>query len=109
MNIDRLQTAKSKAATAELLTNLGRGFVGGYGATWAKTSPKDTRPAMNRAGAEKLDLEDILRKPTRTRTAPTPPENAAAAGAARTRRESRKFTDKGETLADILANDPLGR
>jgi hypothetical protein len=85
-NLNRLQAAKDNAAFAQLLTNFGRGGVGGYAGKAAFTRRNQPPPAMEKAEQSKLDIEKKLRPAART----TKAGKAAPA-------------DGGETLGDILS------
>jgi peptidoglycan hydrolase-like protein with peptidoglycan-binding domain len=110
-NIQRLQTAQDQAAWYDFLENAGRGSAILYNGKAMIKHRQNVKPDMSAAGTERLDLEAIARnppaeRPTRSRAAkpapvaPTPDPAIAAAEIAR--RESRKFTDQGESLGDIL-------
>jgi hypothetical protein len=106
-NIQRLNTAHNNVAWFDFVNNFGRGAGAIYAGKTLMKHRDQPQPNMSAAGTERLDLEDILRNPTqpRTRKAAQPaaqPAAPAITAADQASRESRKFTDQGESLSDIL-------
>lgn len=91
VNISRLQAAKDRMAIADVMTNVGRAGAISYPASALKMQRSPTRPAMDKAEAERLGVERYLRRPTTgKKAAPSRAEDAS------------------ESLGDILATAPRG-
>ncbi len=67
VNIQRLQEAKDKLAVAEALKTMGRVGALSYLGGAAVKGRVHTKPSMDKAEAEKLDLEGVLRKSAETK------------------------------------------
>jgi hypothetical protein len=101
-NIQRLQTAQDNAAWYDFLENAGRGSAIIYNGKAMIKPARNVKPDATAAERERLDLEDILRRPAPAPRTRAQKPAATESPARQAERESRKFNDQGESLGDIL-------